>query len=365
MRHFEFIKPEVEISEDKDDYGKFVIAPLERGYGLTLGNALRRVLLSSMPGVAIVAIELENVPHEFMGIKGIREDVTEIILNLKNIVFKIDDEALFKDANDSPMQLYALEIDVQGPKEVVAGDLKLVDGISVVNKEAHICSVAEGGKFKGLFFARRGIGYVSADENKLYCKDTYNGGYFVERIAIDSIYTPVTRCFFNVESMRVGEALDYEKLEINVYTNKGINPKDAVSLASQFLINHFGVLSDLNKIIAEKQYMHEQEAPVVDKTRSVKIEELDLSARSYNCLKRAGITTIGEIAERTEEDMQKIRNLGRKSLKEVEEKLKEHGLSFKKSTPFLPEKEDESATVDLSSVILDLDMPMDDDEDEE
>lgn len=165
--------------------------------------------------------------------------------------------------------------------------------------------------------------------------------------------------------MRVGEALDYEKLEINVYTNKGINPKDAVSLASQFLINHFGVLSDLNKIIAEKQYMHEQEAPVVDKTRSVKIEELDLSARSYNCLKRAGITTIGEIAERTEEDMQKIRNLGRKSLKEVEEKLKEHGLSFKKSTPFLPEKEDESATVDLSSVILDLDMPMDDDEDEE
>ena len=197
MRNFEFIKPQVKIEQESSNYGKYVVTPLERGYGMTLGNALRRVLLSSMPGVAIVAMEVEGVPHEFMAMPGVVEDVTEIILNLKNVILKVDESILFADKADEEDTMYTLSIDAEGPRVVTAGDLFCGTEVEVVNKDAVICTVSEGGKFKGKFYARRGIGYVSADENKVFCKDK-QGNVYTERIAIDSIYTPITKCVYTV-----------------------------------------------------------------------------------------------------------------------------------------------------------------------
>ena len=288
MRKFEFIKPQIKIEQEGSNYGKFVITPLERGYGMTLGNSLRRVLLSSMPGIAIVAIEIEGVPHEFMAMPGVVEDVTEIILNFKNVVLKVDEEVLFKDMTGEPEEMYTLSLDVTGPKVVTAGDLFVGTELEVVNKDAIICTVSEGGKFKGKFYARRGVGYVSAEENKIFCKDAA-GNVYSERIAIDSIYTPITKCMYQVEKTRVGDNVDFEKLEMEVWTNDSITPNDSVSLAAQFLVNHFNVISLLNEMISQNDFMHEPEAPIVNKTKEKKIEELDLSVRSYNCLKRAGI----------------------------------------------------------------------------
>ncbi len=352
MRNFEFIKPQIKIEQESSNYGKFVVTPLERGYGMTIGNALRRVLLSSMPGVAIVAMEVEGVPHEFMALSGIVEDVTQIILNLKNVILKIDESILFSDNNGEEEEMYTLSIDVTGPKVVTAGDLFCGTEVEVVNKDAVICTVSEGGKFKGKFYARRGIGYVSADENKIFCKDK-SGNLYVERIAIDSIYTPITNCNYHVEKTRVDDNVDFEKLEMEVFTNNSITPNDAVSLAAQFLVNHFNVVSKLNDIIANNDFMHEIEAPVVNKTNEKKIEELDLSVRSYNCLKRAGINTIGELAQKTEEEMMRVRNLGRKSLKEVIQKLRENGFELKHSYDFDDDDDkDSEEDYDLSNVIL-------------
>jgi DNA-directed RNA polymerase subunit alpha len=355
MRNFEFIKPHVEIEHEQEssNYGKYTITPLERGYGMTLGNALRRVLLSSMPGVAIVAMEVEGVPHEFMAMPGVVEDVTEIILNLKNVILKVDEEVLFADNSNKEQELYVLSLNVEGPKVVTAGDLFCGTGLEVVNKDAVICTVSEGGKFKGNFYARRGIGYVSADENKIFCQDK-QGNVYTERIAIDSIYTPITKCVYNVEKTRVGDNVDFEKVELEVWTNNSITPNDAVSLAAQFLVSHFNVVSQLNEIIANNEFMHELEAPVVNKTNEKKIEDLDLSQRSYNCLKRAGINTIGELAQKTEEEMMRVRNLGRKSLKEIMQKLREHGFELKHSYDFDDEEKDIEADedYDLSEVIL-------------
>ena len=350
MRKFEFIKPQIKIEQEGSNYGKFVITPLERGYGMTLGNSLRRVLLSSMPGIAIVAIEIEGVPHEFMAMPGVVEDVTEIILNLKNVVLKVDEEKLFEDMTGEPEEMYTLTIDVQGPKVVTAGDLFTGTEVEVVNKEAVICTVSEGGKFKGKFYARRGVGYVSAEENKIFCKDAA-GNVYSERIAIDSIYTPITKCMYQVEKTRVGDNVDFEKLEMEVWTNDSITPNDSVSLAAQFLVNHFNVISLLNEMISQNDFMHEPEAPIVNKTKEKKIEELDLSVRSYNCLKRAGITTIGELAQKTEEEMMRVRNLGRKSLKEVIQKLRENGFELKHSYG-LDDTEKDEEDYDLSSIIL-------------
>lgn len=351
MRNFEFIKPQIKIEQESSNYGKFVVTPLERGYGMTVGNALRRVLLSSMPGVAIVAMEVEGVPHEFMALPGVVEDVTEIILNLKNVILKVDEDVLFKDNNGEQEEMYILSIDAEGPRVVTAGDLFCGTEVEVVNKDAVICTVSEGGKFKGKFYARRGIGYVSADENKVFCKDR-SGNVYAERLAIDSIYTPITKCVYTVEKTRVGDNVDFEKLELEVWTNDSITPNDAVSLASQFLVNHFNVVSKLNEIIANNDFMHELEAPVVNKTNEKKIEELDLSVRSYNCLKRAGINTIGELAQKTEEEMMRVRNLGRKSLKEVMQKLRENGFELKHSYDLDDEDKDSDEDYDLSSVIL-------------
>ena len=352
MRNFEFIKPQIKVEHDSSKYGKFVVTPLERGYGMTLGNSLRRVLLSSMPGVAIVAMEVEGVPHEFMALPGVVEDVTEIILNLKNVVFKVDDETLFKDTNGEPEEMYTLSIDAEGPMVVTAGDLFCGTELEVVNKDAVICTISEGGKFKGKFYARRGIGYVSAEENKVFCKDK-QGNIYTERIAIDSIYTPITKCVYTVEKTRVGDNVDFEKLEIEVWTNDSITPNNAVSLAGQFLVNHLTVVSGLNEVIAQNDFMHEPETPVVNKTKEKRIEELDLSIRSQNCLKRAGINTLGELAQKTEEEMMRVRNLGRKSLKEIMQKLRENGFELKHSYDFDDEEKDSEEEYDLSSVILD------------
>lgn len=356
MRKFEFIKPQIKVEQESSNYGKFVFSPLERGYGMTIGNALRRVLLSSMPGIAIVAMEIEGVPHEFMAMPGVVEDVTEIILNLKNVVLKVDEEILFKDMTGLPEEIYTLTLDVKGPKTITAGDLVTSGDVQIVNKDNVICTVSEGGKFRGTFYARRGIGYVGADENKVFCKDKV-GNIYTERIAIDSIYTPITKCVYNVEKTRVGDNVDFDKLELEVWSNDSITPVDSVSLASQFLVNHFNVLSDLNEIIAQNDFMHEPETPVVNKTREKKIEELDLSVRSYNCLKRAGINTVGELAQKTEEEMMRVRNLGRKSLKEVMQKLRENGFELKHSYDFEDDfkdsDSDEDDDYDLSSVILD------------
>ena len=351
MRNFEFIKPQIKIEQESLNYGKFVVTPLERGFGMTLGNSLRRVLLSSMPGVAIVAMEVEGVPHEFMAMPGVVEDVTEIILNLKNVILKVDDETLFKDMTGEAEEMYTLSIDAAGPRIVTAGDLFCGTELEVVNKDAVICTISEGGKFKGKFFARRGIGYVSADENKVFCKDK-SGNVYTERIAIDSIYTPITKCMYTVEKTRVGDNVDFEKLEIEVWTNDSIAPNNAVSLAAQFLVNHFNVISKLNEIIAETDFMHEPETPVINKTKEKRIEELDLSMRSLNCLKRAGINTLGELAQKTEEEMMRVRNLGRKSLKEIIQKLRENGFELKHSYDLYDEQETEEE-YDLSSVILD------------
>ena len=352
MRNFEFIKPQIKIEQESSNYGKYVVTPLERGYGMTLGNALRRVLLSSMPGVAIVAMEVEGVPHEFMAMPGVVEDVTEIILNLKNVILKVDESVLFADKKDDEEDvMYTLSIDAEGPKVVTAGDLFCGTEVEVVNKDAVICTVSEGGKFKGKFYARRGIGYVSADENKVFCKDK-QGNVYTERIAIDSIYTPITKCMYVVEKTRVGDNVDFEKVELEVWTNNSITPNDAVSLAAQFLVSHFNVVSKLNEVISSSEFMHELEAPVVNKTNEKKIEELDLSVRSYNCLKRAGINTIGELAQKTEEEMMRVRNLGRKSLKEVMQKLRENGFELKHSYDLDDDEKETDDDYDLSDVIL-------------
>ena len=253
--------------------------------------------------------------------------------------------------DDEEDVMYTLSIDAEGPRVVTAGDLFCGTEVEVVNKDAVICTVSEGGKFKGKFYARRGIGYVSADENKVFCKDK-QGNVYTERIAIDSIYTPITKCMYVVEKTRVGDNVDFEKVELEVWTNNSITPNDAVSLAAQFLVSHFNVVSKLNEVISSSEFMHELEAPVVNKTNEKKIEELDLSVRSYNCLKRAGINTIGELAQKTEEEMMRVRNLGRKSLKEVMQKLRENGFELKHSYDLDDDEKETDDDYDLSDVIL-------------
>lgn len=332
MRKFEFIKPQPSLDyKDGDNYGKFVISPLERGYGTTIGNALRRVLLSSMPGVAIVAIEILGVEHEFMALDNIREDVTEIILNLKNINLTVPEDQLFKPLPNEQQELIELSISAEGERVITAKDLKFSsDQLIIVNPDQVIATLEKGAKFNARFYARRGIGYVGAEDNKVFCK-TKSGDRYTSRIPIDSIYTPVTRVKYNVEKTRVEEDVDYDKLILEVWTNNVLTPPDAVSLASKFLMQHFAVTAELNTQINDQDYMYEREEKVANKKLEKKIEELDLSVRSYNCLKRAGINTVGELSQKTEEEMMRVRNLGRKSLKEVVQKLREIGLDLRRS----------------------------------
>ncbi len=354
MRRIEFIKPELKINEDvqnvNDNYCKLKLSPLERGYGMTIGNSLRRVLLSSLPGAAIVAISIEGVEHEFCAIEGIREDVTEIILNLKKIVFTIN--ASKNESGDYGDQdsVYRLELIAELPtieeqrkkgasedeivyeKVIKASDINTdsTEEIVVINGEQEIATLAAGGKLKMELFVRNGVGYVNADENKRFCKE--GNGYVIGRLPIDSIFTPVVRCKYEVTKTRYGDNFDCDQLVVEVWTNGSIKATNALSLASKFLIEHFSVIQNLNVEIEQKKYMIETEEKVIDSKLDKKIEDLDLSVRSYNCLKRANINTVGELTQKTEEEMMKVRNLGRKSLKEVVQKLREIGLDLKNSS---------------------------------
>ena len=356
MRRVEFIKPELYINEDiqnaSDNYCKLKLSPLERGYGMTIGNSLRRVLLSSLPGAAIVAINIEGVDHEFCAIDGIREDVTEIILNLKKIVFTINaDKNETGDFGDQD-QTYRIElikslptIEQQKKSGVSEEDLvySLVvkaSDIKVINGDQEIATLAAGGQLKMEMFVRNGVGYVNADENKKFCKEGNNR--IINRLPIDSIFTPVLRCKYDVTKTRYGDNFDCDQLILEVWTDGSMKATNALSLASKFLVEHFNVIQNLNVEIEQKKYMVESEEKVPDGKLDMKIEDLVLSVRSYNCLKRANIHTVGELTQKTEEEMMKVRNLGRKSLKEVVGKLREIGLDLKNSSTLFDDDDDDS-----------------------
>ena len=309
----EIEKPKIECVEASENgsYGKFVIEPLERGYGITLGNSLRRILLSSLPGVAANSIKIDGVLHEFSTVKGVKEDVTEIVLNIKGVCFKMDGEG--------PRTLY---IDAVGPCEVKAGDIKGDIDVEVINKDVHIATLDEYGKLRMVIEVNRGRGYVTQNRNK---RDDMPIG----TIAVDSIYTPIQRVNFKVENTRVGQITDYDKLTLEVWSNGTIRTEEAISLAAKILIEHFKLFMTLTDNADNVEIMVEKEEDKKEKVLEMTIEELDLSVRSYNCLKRAGINTVQELTERSMEDMMKVRNLGKKSLEEVEQKLTALGLNLK------------------------------------
>ena len=294
----EIEKPKIECAEMAEDgsYGKFVVEPLERGYGITLGNALRRILLSSLPGVAVNSIKIENVLHEFSTVKGVKEDVTELILNIKSLALKMSGEG--------PKTIY---IDAKGPGEVTAGDIKTDGDVEVISKDLHIATLDEDGRLYMELVVNRGRGYVSQNRNKVE-------GLPIGTIPVDSIYTPVKRVNFTVENTRVGQITDYDKLTLEVWTNGTIMPDEAVSLSAKILIEHFKLFMTLTDHANNVEIMVEKEEDKKEKVLEMTIEELDLSVRSYNCLKRAGINTVQELTERTMDDMMKVRNLGKKSL---------------------------------------------------
>ena len=298
-----------------ENYGRFVIEPLERGFGLTLGNALRRVLLSSLPGASIYAVEVEGARHEFTALPGIEEDVTTIILNLKDLVLAINPE---DDGNKK------LEISVEGPKTVTGADIVCPTGVEVINKDVVIANVCEGGKLNMVLHARNGRGYVTGEQNKFLHTVLPVGA-----ISTDSNYSPVRKANYTVENTRVGHDSRFDKLVLEVWTDGSITPQAAVALYAKILVDHFNKFADLETITRDINIEKEEVQVEENKFETITIEELDLSVRSYNCLKRAGIATVLELTDRTEEDMMKVKNLGKKSLKEIKEKLTGIGLSFK------------------------------------
>lgn len=300
----------IEISED-ESYGKFVVEPLERGYGITLGNALRRILISSLPGVAARYVKIDGVLHEFSTVPGVKEDVTELILNIKSLALKMTGEG--------PKTIY---IDAKGPCEVTAGDIKTDSDIEVVNKDLHIATLDDNARLYMEIIVGRGRGYVSQNKNKIEELP-------ISSIPIDSIYTPVKRVNFTVDNTRVGQITDYDKLTLEIWTNGTIKIEEALSLSAKILIEHFKLFMTLTDHANDVEIMIEKEEDKKEKVLEMTIEELDLSVRSYNCLKRAGINTVQELAQRSIEDMMKVRNLGRKSLEEVERKLKDLGLGLR------------------------------------
>ena len=312
---FEFEKPKIEIVETSDDnkYGKFVIEPLERGYGITLGNSLRRIMLSSLPGTAVSHVKIKGVLHEFSSIPGVKEDVTEIIMNIKNVVIKNNSDTF------EPKQAY---IDVVGERVVKAGDIKVDGDIEIVNPDLVIANLSgPDAKLEMELTIVNGRGYVSLDKNK-------EADAPIDVIAIDSIFTPVERVNLTVQNTRVGQVTDYDKLTLDVYTNGALAPDEAVSLAANLLVEHLKLFVDLSENARLVDVMVESTTDEKEKVLEMNIDELELSVRSYNCFKRAGINTVQELINKTPEDMMKVRNLGRKSLDEVLAKLKELGLSL-------------------------------------
>ncbi len=313
----EFEKPKIEITDLSDDnkYGRFVVEPLERGYGITLGNSLRRIMLSSLPGAAVSQVKIEGVLHEFTSIPGVKEDVTEIILNIKNLAIKNNS------ASDEPKTAY---IEFEGEGEVTAADIQVDQDIEIINKDQHIATL-NGGKDCRLYIEltiTKGRGYVGSDKNK---SDDLPIGV----IAVDSIYTPVERVNLSVENTRVGQQTDFDKLTLDVYTNGTLTPQEAVSLAAKVLSEHLSLFINLSEAATKTPVMIEKPSDETEKVLEMNIDELELSVRSYNCLKRAGINTVAELINKTPEDMMKVRNLGRKSLEEVLAKLDELGLALR------------------------------------
>lgn len=315
---FEFEKPKIEIVETSDDnkYGKFVIEPLERGYGITLGNSLRRIMLSSLPGTAVSHVKIKGVLHEFSSIPGVKEDVTEIIMNIKNVVIKNNSDTF------EPKQAY---IDVVGERVVKAGDIKVDGDIEIVNPDLVIANLSgPDAKLEMELTIVNGRGYVSLDKNK-------EADAPIDVIAIDSIFTPVERVNLTVQNTRVGQVTDYDKLTLDVYTNGALAPDEAVSLAANLLVEHLKLFVDLSENARLVDVMVESTTDEKEKVLEMNIDELELSVRSYNCLKRAGINTVQELINKTPEDMMKVRNLGKKSLDEVKAKLEELGLGLRPS----------------------------------
>ncbi len=306
----EIEKPKIECVQSTEDngYGKFVIEPLERGYGITLGNSLRRILLSSLPGVAVTSIKVDGVLHEFSIVPGVIEDVTEIILNVKNLSMKL--------FSDGPKIVY---VDADGEGAVTAGDIKADSDVEILNPDLHICTLNGEHRFYMELVLNKNRGYIPAEKNK-------QTGQPIGIIPVDSIYTPVRKVNYTVENTRVGQVTDYDKLTLEVWTNGSIKPDEAISLGAKILSEHLNLFIDLSDHAKHTEIMVEKEETKKEKVLEMTIEELDLSVRSYNCLKRAGINTVEDLTNRTEEDMMKVRNLGRKSLEEVLQKL--HALSL-------------------------------------
>ena len=311
----EIEKPKVDIVELSEDYrfGKFVVEPSERGFGITVGNALRRILLSSLPGVAVYAIRIDGVLHEFSTVPGVKEDVTEIILSLKELSATIDDE-----------EPKVLRIQAIGPCEVKGSDIICPPEVNIVSKDLHIATLDEGAKLNMEIYVNKGRGYISAEENK---KESMPIGV----LPVDSIYTPVEKVSYHVENTRVGQRSDFDKLTLEVLTNGSINPQEGISLAAKVLDEHLKLFIDLTEHVGNVEIMVEKEEDKKEKVLEMTIEELDLSVRSYNCLKRAGINTVEELSNKSEDDMMKVRNLGKKSLEEVIHKLEELELRLKPS----------------------------------
>ena len=309
----EIEKPKIECVEDPANgtYGKFTVEPLERGYGITLGNALRRIMLSSLPGTAATSIKIAGVQHEFSTIPGVKEDVTEIVLNVKSLITRLHN-------TDGIKTVY---IEAVGPCEVKAGDIKGDSEVEVLNPDLHIATLDAGATLNMELTLSHGRGYVSADRNK-------SAQTAIGVIPVDSIYTPVYKVNYTVDNTRVGNMTDFDKLTLEVWTDGTISPRDAVSLGAKILCDHFSLFTDLSDAMGSKSTVVEKAEAQRDKVLELTIEELDLSVRSFNCLKRANINTVEDLISKTEDDMMKVRNLGRKSLEEVINKLAMMGLSL-------------------------------------
>lgn len=309
----EIEKPQVQVLALEEDCGKFALEPLERGFATTVGNSLRRVLLSSLPGVAVTAIKIDKVMHEFSTVKGVKEDVTELMLTLKELSMNMD-------SNGEAI----LRIDAQGECEITAGDIICPAGVEMVNKDLHIATLSEDADLKMEIYINKGRGYVSSDTNK-------QKGLPIGVIPMDSIYTPVKKVNFTIEEVNVSEDEQYERLVLDIWTKKTVSPKDALSIAAKIFTEHLSLFIDLTDSVNAMEIMVEKEQDEKEKVLEMTIEELDLSVRSYNCLKRASINTVQELTAKTEDEMMKVRNLGKKSLEEVIHKLHELGFTLKPS----------------------------------
>ena len=316
MQKFERADFEVQEYVESENYGKFVLSPLERGFGTTIGNALRRVLLSSLPGAAVFSIKVDGVYHEFTSIPGVREDVSMIILQLKQLVMKIEDD-----------EVYTLQISAKGPCTITAGDIIFPAQVEIINKDLEIAHLEKDVTLEMELKAKNGRGYISADLNKQLNQGSSQG---IGTVFTDSIYTPVEKVTYNVEPTRVGEDVKYDAVTLEVWTDGSINPQKAIAMAAKILMDHLDIVAGINdEVLQMDEVLKEGNTEQPSKGQQMMIEDLDLSVRSYNCLKRAGIQTVDELTQKTEDEMMRVRNLGKKSLKEVKDKLIELGLGFK------------------------------------